>query len=313
MKYPNFLKKGDYIGITALSSGTGDKIKEVKTSLNHLKEYYKLIVTPNVYGDEIVSSDAKERIKEFNELLDEDIKLLMNIRGGDFLYETLDGLDFQKIVKKNIWVEGYSDITNLLYILTTKYDLATIYGLNAKSFDNEILEEYQLNNIDFLNGKKFKQFSFNNYKTISLKENFSDNGILIGGCIDTLRYLFGTEYDNTLNFIEKYRDKGIIWYFDIYAMGSVDLYLTLLQMKKMGYFKYSDTFLFGRVLLPKIECNLSYQDAITKALGDKNIILEADIGHVKPVFTLINGCLYNVTYQKNKLVMEVMMDNENNG
>ena len=312
MKYPNFLKKNDLVGITALSSGTGDKILEVKVALNHLKEYFRLIITPDVYGQEIVSADKETRIEEINELLDEDIKLLLNIRGGDFLYETLDGIDYSKIVKKNVWVMGYSDITSLLYILTTKYDLATIYGFNAKSFDDLILSKYQLNNLEILAGNIITQHSFDS-STISLNGNFKDKGILIGGCLDTLRYLIGTEYDKTTSFIEKYKDYKIVWYFDIFRMDSVDFYLTILKLNNLGWFKYSDTFLFGRVLFPKEECNLSYEEAMKRVFNDKNIVFNADIGHVRPSFTLINGSLANIEYEDNKLVLKMEFLDENNG
>ena len=56
MQYPEFLKKDDLIGITAASCGCGSDVKETKISFNHLKEHFKLIVTPNVYGDYSVSS-----------------------------------------------------------------------------------------------------------------------------------------------------------------------------------------------------------------------------------------------------------------
>jgi muramoyltetrapeptide carboxypeptidase LdcA involved in peptidoglycan recycling len=72
-------------------------------------------------------------------------------------------------------------------------------------------------------------------------------------------------------------------------MGSVDTYLTLLQMKNMGYFKYTDTFIFGSVLFPKIECGIDYANFYKKALGDANIIVDANIGHVEPKFTILNG------------------------
>ena len=116
MKYPRFLKENDCLGITALSSGTGDRLTEVRISLNHLKEHYKLIVTPNVWGEEIVSSSKEIRIKEFNELLDEDINGLMNIRGGDFSYDTINELDYEKIVKKKLLTSGFSDTTSFIYI-----------------------------------------------------------------------------------------------------------------------------------------------------------------------------------------------------
>lgn len=305
MKYPNFLKQNDLVGITALSSGMGNDLLETKISLNHLKEYYKLIITPNVYGSSPISSSKEERIKELNELLEEDIKLLINFRGGDYLYEILDKIDFNKIKKKNIWVMGYSDPTSLLYILTTKYDLATIYGFNGKSFDSDKLLEYQLNCLDIVGGKGIIQKSFNDRKTVSINGNFKDSGRIIGGCLDVLKNLIGTSYDNTLNFINKYMDDGIIWYFDIYSMSSIDVYLTLLQLDNIGWFKYTKTIIFGSVLFPLEDDYLKYQDVYRKVFPNKNVIYDANIGHVKPVFTIINGSIANVDYQNSTLMLEM--------
>lgn len=313
MKYPKFLKKNDTIGITAISCGCGNELKETKISFNHLKEEYKLIITPNVYGNLIVSSSREERIKEFNSLLDEDIRFLMIYRGGDFTYEILDELDYEKLIEKNIWVMGYSDPTSLLYILTVKYDLATIYGFNAKGYDSIILEKYQINNLELLKGHIIKQESFMDRNTISINGDFESSGVIIGGCLDVLRYLWGTDYDNTKNFLEKYGDKRIIWYFDIFQMGSVDVYLTLLQMKRMGYFKYSDTFIIGSVLYPKIECDMDYKEVYQKVFEDKNVIIDANIGHVKPCFTVINGSIAHVCYKKRKMILDMEFMDENNG
>ena len=195
--------------------------------------------------------------------------------------------------------------TSLLYILTTKYDLATIYGFNAKSFDSDYLEEYQLNCLDILNGKEIIQKSFNDRKTISVNGEFNDSGMIIGGCLDVLKNLIGTSYDNTLNFIEKYRDKGIIWYFDIYSMSSIDVYLTLLQLNNIGWFKYTKTIIFGSVLFPNEDSYLKYYDVFRKIFSNKNIIYDANIGHVKPVFTIINGSIVNIKYQNNIMVLEM--------
>lgn len=312
MKYPRFLKKNDTIGITAISSGAGDKIKEVKISLNHLKEDYRLIVTPNVYGGEIVSSSKERRIKEFNELLNEDIDMLMNIRGGDFSLETIDKLDFKKIVKKNLLVQGFSDTTSLVYTLTTKYDYATLYGFNAKSYDSEELSKYQLDNLEFIKGNLITQKSFHDRNTYSINGDFKSKGIIIGGCLDIIRFLLGTKEDATKIFINKYKDYNIIWYFDIFAMGSVDVYLTLLQMKRLGYFKYSDTFIFGSVLFPRVECELEYSDAYKKVFDDKNIIVDANIGHVDPKFTVLNGSLATITFKDNELILKQELLDENN-
>lgn len=313
MKYPRFLKENDVIGITALSSGAGNKLLEVKTSLNHLKEHFRLIITPNVWGDDIVSSSKETRINEFNNLLDEDINALLNIRGGDFAYETLDKLDLEKIVKKRLLTGGYSDTTSFAYILTTKYDFATLYGSNAKSFDSEILEKHHLNYISFMKGDLIDQESFNDRNTESINGDFKSSGVMIGGCLDVIRYLFGTNYDSTKDFINRYKDKRIIWYFDIYALNSVDTYLTLLQMKNMGYFDYTDTIIIGTVKYPMIECNLDYVDAYKKVFNDKNIVVEANIGHIKPDITILNGSLATIEYKNKKLRIKQELMYEDNG
>lgn len=313
MIYPKFLKEKDSIGITALSSDACDAIKEIKISLNHLRNDYHLIVTPNVYGNYHGHVPRKVRVAELNELLKEDISMLMAICGGDYLFEILDDIDYEQIVSKRLLVEGYSDITTLLYILTTKYDLATFYGLNAKSFYNEVLEEYQLNNLKIIRGNLTVQKSFMDRTTISLNGNFESKGIIIGGCLDSLRYIFGTNYDMTKDFLDKYKEEKIIWYFDIYSMSSIDFYLTLLQMKKMGYFVYSDTFIFGTVLFPNIASNLEYKDALQMVFENCNIVFDANIGHVKPVFTIINGSIATVSYQKNSLTLKMELLDENNG
>lgn len=313
MKYPKFLKTGDVIGVTALSMGAGKKILEVKTSFNRLKKEYRLIVTPDVYGDEIVSATSETRIKEFNNLLDEDINALINLRGGDFMYEVLPDLDLEKVSKKRLLVEGFSDATFLLYTLTTKYDLATIYGFSAKSFYHEELDKSRLDNLEFKKGNLVLQKSYHDRNTISVNGDFTSNGVIIGGCIDAIRFLLGTSFDGTKEFINKYKNKKIIWYFDNYALNSIDLYLTLLQMKNMGYFKYSDTFIFGSIMYPNEVSELEYIDAYKKALGNANIIVDANIGHVEPRFTILNGSLATVTFKDNELILKQELMNEDNG
>ena len=196
--------------------------------------------------------------------------------------------------------QGASDTSQLSYLLTTKYDLATLTGFNAKGYDSAVMEKDQLTNFEFMKGNLLIQKSYHDRTDYSINGDFESSGVIIGGCLDVIRFLFGTKYDDTRKFINKYKDKKIIWYFDIFAMGSVDVYLTLLQMKNLGYFKYSDTFIFGSVLFPKVECELEYKNIYEMALGNKNIIVDANIGHIRPRFTILNGSLATVTYKNNE-------------
>lgn len=306
MIYPNFLKKGDKIALTALSSGCKDSLDELKISVANLEKDYDVTLTNDVYGDEVVSDTKEIRAYEFNSLLNSDYKMIYIARGGDYLIETLPLIDYNKIKNNPVWIQGYSDPTSLLYILTTKYDIATIYGLNGKGYDNQVLEPYQLVNLEYNKGNLIKQESYMDRNTISLKGDFDSEGVIIGGCIDVLKDLINTEYDNTKCFIEKYKDKNIIWYFDIFALSSLELMDTLILFKENGWFKYSNTFLFSSVMFPNMVDELSYIDAIKKVLDDDNynIIFDANIGHIKPSFTIINGSLASVRFKNNKLELE---------
>lgn len=118
------------------------------------------------------------------------------------------------------------------------------------------------------------------------------SGRLIGGCIDCLNFIIGTKYDGTKKFIEKYKDDGVIWYFDNFALKSEDLFFTLWHMKQAGWFEYVKGFVFGRTLFEGTFLDMSYEEAIKRVLGEEiPIIIEADIGHVAPKFTVINGAM----------------------
>ena len=116
--------------------------------------------------------------------------------------------------------------------------------------------------------------------------------------MDSIKNIIGTKFDNTKNFIKKYKDKKIIWYFDIFAMSSIDVYLTLLQLKYAGWFKYSNTFIFGTIKYPSIFAEITYEDAIKKALFEyDNLVINANIGHVKPCNTIINGSYASIEFK----------------
>lgn len=305
MIYPKFLKKNDLIGITALSSGCDDSLDEFQISLNNLSQDYEVLVTDDVYGNHIVSASKETRSKEFNDLLDTDVKMIYIARGGDYLIETLPYLDFDKIKNNPVWIQGYSDPTSLLYILTTKYDIATIYGLNGKGYDSLVLEKYHLNNLEINKGNLVVQESFMDRDTISLNGEFTSNGIIIGGCIEVLKDIFDTKYDDTLGFINRYKNYGIVWYFDIFNMTSHELMETLNLFKNKGWFKYSNTILFGTVMFKNENNDLTYIDAVKMVFDNNyNIVMDANIGHVKPSFTIINGSVVEVGFNDKKLVLK---------
>ena len=134
------------------------------------------------------------------------------------------------------------------------------------------------------------------------KENFEIKGRMIGGCLDILSGLFGTRFDKTKEFIEKYKDDGILWYLENCEMSSEDIIRTLWKFKDNGWFKYANGFIFGRSATNRSRYNISFKEAITRILGDLNvpIIFDVDFGHVSPRMTIINGAICNVISKEGK-------------
>jgi len=113
-------------------------------------------------------------------------------------------------------------------------------------------------------------------------------------------------YDGTKKFIEKYKDDGIIWYFDNFALKAEELFFVLWHMKQAGWFECAKGFVFGRTLFEDTFLDMSYEEAIQRALGKElPIITEADIGHVAPKFTIINGAIGHFIARNGKGSLEI--------
>lgn len=137
MKYPEFLKKGDLIGICAPSAGIGRKLESFDRSLGTLRaEGYRIRETASVRLDSDRGGSAQVRGNELNALFaDPEVKMVMAASGGDFLDEMLPYADFEQMKRNPKWLMGASDPTGLLFPYTTICDVATLYGCNAGSYD----------------------------------------------------------------------------------------------------------------------------------------------------------------------------------
>ena len=320
MMKPDFLKDDDTIGVTACSSGVLGKIDKYEKSIENVKKQgFKILETPNVRTDGLVSSDAQTRVEELNSLItNKNIKMINVASGGDFLFEILPLLDYD-LIKNNLkWYGGSSDPTSLLYSITTKLDIPTIYTpCNMSGYSSDNLHQSYLDYFQIIKGNLVKQYKSEKYESDddvfdldnewnSYGKDINQEGVLLGGCIDCLKDIIGTKFDNTIEFIEKHKEEGIIWYFDVFSLSVEDLYRTLLQFKNAGWFKYTKLILIGKVRFPNTFTELSYDEMIRKALDEYDIIYKFDVGHVKPSMTMINGFKARVKYDKNEGSLEYL-------
>lgn len=311
MKYPKFLnEKYNTIGVCAMSSGVGHKLDSFDASIEYIESNgFHIVETASVRNNSEPSIDAKTRVDELNSLVnDSKIGAVWLAAGGDFQFETLPYIDFDLIEKNPKWYLGASDPTNLLFPITCKCDLVTVYGFNAGSFDEYGINEYSSLCLDFLKGKNSELHSSSMHQDVDFYNdgapilntkteyvgNCSVSGRLLGGCFESINDMTGTPYDFVEEFNERYKEDGIIWFFDIFSMNSCDVYHALLKMKYMGYFKYTKAILVGRVLFKNVSDLIGYEDAFKKALPDIKVVFQVDIGHTYPHMYVVNGAMARV-------------------
>lgn len=323
MIYPKFLEKGDTIGVTAPSDGNKKESDFVR--LDYAKEQlkqkgYSVIETANVRtSDKGRSTDGKTRALELLELIDNNkVPWIVAAKGGDLLVEMLSYVDFNVIKSNPTWIQGYSDNTGIVFTVTTNCNIATVYGCNFNDFGMEQWHKALENNLFVLEGKNIVQTSFDLYedgfydrvtglesyiltkpvywRNITTKDPIVMSGRLLGGCLDVLLNLVGTRFDNTTNFINQYKEDGILWYLESFSLTSEAMIRGLWQLKEAGWFRFAKGFVFGRPAFFDPESHIPYDEAVLSVLGELGvpIILDADIGHKAPQMTLINGAIAKI-------------------
>lgn len=320
MIYPPFIHSKDTIGICAPSAGSGNDIASHDAAVKILAEQgFRIRETASVRNNNIRSNTAEIRAEELLSLFtDPDVTSVLCASGGDFLFEILPHVDFKTIRKNPKWLSGMSDPTGILFPLTVKYDVASLYGINLHSFyPSKTLPVYLQDFLKIEKGKKTIQHSSSSYsgsenlikgilkfnKRTSWKSTAGNTviqGRCIGGCIDVLKDLIGTEYDAVHSFSRKYAKDGIVWFFDNYSLSAEVFYRTLLQMRYAGWFENCSGVLIGRVLFSSSETGMSYPEAITKALPDIPVLYDADIGHTFPAMTMVSGSIVKASYHNGK-------------
>lgn len=319
MIYPKLPENGSLIGIAAPSAGVGEKLDDFEKSLAVLHEAgFRTIETPSVRNASSRSGDAKTRGRELTSLFENpDVDMVAAAAGGDFLNEMIPYAGFEAMRRHPKWMIGASDPTGILYPYTVRCDVASMYGMNAGSFDLGTDWDYIRNALMIIKGETLSEKNFPMcmskpkfmtetpaYDTVnrwkSPLTSFSARGRCIGGCIDVLKDLIGTPYDATADFVNRYADDGQIFYFDNFSMSAENFYRTLKQFRYAGWFAHTRAVIIGRVCFPSSETGMSYEEAAALALEDIPYVTEADVGHTIPCMIMINGAMLTLEWSGNE-------------
>lgn len=330
--FPNKIHKGGTIGVTATSGGTEDEhsLKRLEEAIKNLKNYgFKVIETPNVRKcEKLVSSSGEIRAKEFVSLWNNpNVQHIISKSGGEFLMEMLPYLHREKLsLSSPPWIQGFSDTSLLLFYLTTNYNIATVQAENfttysMKKWDDSIVDtlkileqgfpfveksfkKYEKYPINREEGKELEPYNLTEpvvYKSLFENKKIVFSGRLIGGCIDVIKTIIGTPYDNVQSFRNQFNE-GIIWHLENCELSVPDLYRALWQMKEAKWFNNAKGIIIGRTMSCAPVGEFTYEDVLKNIFEEFEIpvIYDVDFGHQAPMWALVNGSFATFEYENGK-------------
>ncbi len=346
MRYPEFLKPNGTIGFVAPAFGCN--IEPYKSAFeNAIKKFesmgYRLIEGPNCrVGNGVGISNSPEKCgQELNEFFEkEEVDCLFSCGGGELMCEVVPYVDFEKIKEETAkWYIGYSDNTNLTFLLATLCDTASIYGPCAPAFGMEPWHPAIADAFGVITGESLKLSGYDKWEKESLKnadnpllpynvtetvirkcyvgdklvaanEKVHMKGRLIGGCMDCLANLVGTRFDKVTDFAERYKDDGIIWFMEACELNVFSIRRALWQFEQAGWFKYVKGFLIGRPLnYGQDMMGIDTYSAVIGILGKYNvpIVMDADLGHLPPMMPIITGSVAAINASDCEMQLEMQL------
>lgn len=387
MRYPKHLPQGGTIGFLAPSFGCN--IEPYRTGFDHaLEEWqkmgYHVLLGPNCYvGDGIgISSTPENCGREVMKMfLSGEADCLISCGGGELMCEILPYVDFERLAQAEPkWFMGYSDNTNLTYLLATLADTASVYGPCASSFGMEPWHEALWDAFGILAGKsgvwmrgtmgktaaeahmsaagreagrkggeptaaggdcsqseephdavvrgygQWEKESLKNPENPLAPYNLTEplairtyvgrepacgevafQGRLLGGCLDCLVNLPGTRFDRTREFVERYREDGIIWFLEACELNVFAIRRGLWQLEESGWFEHVKGFLIGRPENGEPMMGLDAYSAVLEVAGRKDVpvVMDVDLGHLPPMMPIVVGSMADVAVKGNDIRIEM--------
>jgi len=339
VRYPKFLQENGTIGFVAPSFGcaTEPYKSAFDNALIKLKGLgYNYVLGPNCYADKGIgiSNTPKLCADELNEAyVSAESDVIISCGGGELMCEVVPYIDFDRIrAAEPKWYMGYSDNTNFTFLSNILSDTAAIYGPCAASFGMDKWHDSLNDAMDMLRGAKKSFSGYDKWELESLKDednpyavyNLTEkteykyypdslnneakiSGRLIGGCVDCLVNLLGTEFDKVTEFADRYADDGIIWFLECCDLNVMSIRRTFWNMKYAGWFKNVKGFMIGRPMhYNEPMMGLDQYSAVTEILKefDVPVIMDLDIGHLPPMMPIISGAKATVTAKGNNITVD---------
>lgn len=189
------LNYGDTIGVTGVSNNiAGESLEQFYQAEKFLTEKgFKIKRGKYIFEDDYGSVGTRFQKAEdmMDMFLDDEVKAIICLTGGNTCNTFMDLLDYEEIKKHPKIVMGYSNITVLLISLYTKTGLISFSGPNFLDFGREKCKgEYPIFVDGLINGNvdSFKNCEMKAVRAGDMK------GTLFGTNMCTMAHLLGTEF-----------------------------------------------------------------------------------------------------------------------
>lgn len=314
---PRALRVGDRIGIVSPSSGGAAAFPHrVQNGLAYLRSRGFEVELSRHAANQVgfVSDTAENRASDLHEMFRRtDIQAIIASIGGDHSCHLLPLLDFGLIRENPKIFMGFSDITVLNVAIWHATGLLTFNGpalvsdfaeypepfpYTTDSFDRTVMSTEAVGPIrpathwteEFLDWSQ--QLDLTRPRTLALSEGWSwlkpgvGEGVLVGGCIESLQHLRGTPYwpdlDGAILFLETSEE----------APSPATLDGMLMDYENMGVLGKLSGLLFGRPMgYTEVE-----RESLREVLAERTapfsfpVVADMDFGHTAPQFILPVGC-----------------------
>jgi len=331
---PKLLRQGDTVATISLSwGGAGELLNRYEVGKKQLEEIFGLnvIETKNALKSaDYISKNPQARADDLMEAFsNKSIKAIISNIGGEDSIRTLPFTDISVIRKNPKIFLGFSD-TTITHFACYKAGLTSFYGtsLLVGFAENGGMHQYQIDDIkrtlfssspigqifpnqDGWTSERLEWFdkSLQNTKrklTKSSGWNFLQGskkvqGQLVGGCIDVLEFLKGTDYwldksdwANKILFLETSEE----------MMPPTTFRRILRNYAAQGVFEKIDGLILSRPYNNQFVDD--YNNIILQVVRDEQgndqlpIITEMDFGHICPTFTLPYGVLAEIDSEQQK-------------
>lgn len=340
MKYPEFLKDNGTIGFVAPAFGCN--IEPYKSAFNNAQKKfttmgYQVDLGPNCYegvgiGISNTPTLCGEELTGYYCSAHNDV--LISCGGGELMCETMSYVDFEALKEaKPKWYLGYSDNTNMTFLLATICDTASVYGPCAAAYGMEpwhpaigdifalvkgeklCFESYDLWEKEGLKSEEHPLLPYHCTEKTEVKVFTPDNGEmketscgkmegrLLGGCMDCLVNLTGTKFDKVKEFTDKYKEDGIIWFLEACELNVFSIRRAMWQMKEAGWFSHVKGFVIGRPLNGEEMMGLDQYNAVLGIAKEYQVpvFMDADLGHLPPAIPFMTGSVAKIEGNSGKM------------